>query len=127
MSARVLIVEDEVALIDIFRRILARARDLTIDAATDGRAGLEKARKNAYDVIFSDLRMPEMDGLAMVHNLRSGDGPNTRTPVVVVTSFCDEGRTAARELGARYVAKPVRSQQVLQVLDELLSRSAREP
>ena len=120
MSARVLIVEDEVALIDIFRRILARARDLTIDAATDGRAGLEKARANAYDVIFSDLRMPEMDGRAMVHNLRSGDGPNSSTSVVVVTSFCDEGRTAAKELGARYVAKPLRRKQVLRVLDEII-------
>ncbi|MCB9752032.1 MAG: response regulator [Myxococcales bacterium] len=120
MSARVLIVEDEPALIDIFRRILARAGVVTVDAAMNGRAGLEKARERAYDVIFSDLMMPEMDGVAMVHSLRAREGPNTNTPVVVVTSFLDEGRWAAKELGVRYFAKPIRKHQVLTVLRELL-------
>lgn len=115
-----LIVEDEAALSEILRRMLRRKYDVDVDLAVNGRVGLNKANEQVYDVIFSDICMPEMDGIAMVQRIRAGVGPNATTPIVMITGFHEEGRVAARELGARFIAKPYRRQTLLDVIGDLL-------
>lgn len=120
MSARVLIVEDESALCELLERMLRRKFDVDVDLAGNGKVGLNKANANVYDLIFSDIRMPEMDGVSMVHSIRAGAGPNATTPIVMVTGFHEEGRLAARKFGARFVAKPFRRQALLNAISDVL-------
>jgi CheY-like chemotaxis protein len=127
-TARVLVVEDEELLVRIVERWLVRKFGVEVDSAADGRAGLERAGACSYDLIVSDIRMPEMDGIAMVQEIRSGTGPNRTTPVVLVTGHHAEGVAAAKQLDARFVAKPFSRAVLLETIGGLLpATTARMP
>jgi CheY-like chemotaxis protein len=119
-AARVLVVEDEEELVRLLERWLVRTFGAAVDSADNGRAGLERATVRTYDLIVSDIRMPEMDGIAMVQHIRSGTGPNRATPVVIVTGHHEEGVRAAGELDARFVAKPFSRAHLLEIVGDLL-------
>jgi len=119
-AARVLVVEDEEELVQIIERWLVRKLGVEVDSAADGRAGLERATARAYDLIVSDIRMPEMDGIAMIQQIRSGTGPNRTTPVVILTGHHEEGLAVASQLHARFVGKPFSRALLLQAVGELL-------
>lgn len=72
MSApRILIVEDSTMVRITVKRTLA-AVDFEVDEARDGVEGLAKAQQSPapYDLVLTDLNMPNMDGLTMVRNIR---------------------------------------------------------
>jgi CheY-like chemotaxis protein len=119
-KVRVLVVEDEDELVEIIEHWLVRNFGVEVDSAADGRVGLERATTRGYDLIVSDLRMPEMDGITMVQQIRSGAGPNRTTPVVILTGHHDEGRSAAKELDARFVGKPFSRATLLETVGDLL-------
>jgi CheY-like chemotaxis protein len=122
-AARVLLVEDEEELVRIVERWLIRKFGVEVDSAENGRVGLEQATARSYDLIVSDIRMPEMDGIAMVEHIRSGQGPNRSTPVVILTGHHDEGVQAAGQLDARFVGKPFSRAMLLQIVGDLLPPS----
>ena len=69
--------------------------------ALDGIAGLQAAREADYDLILLDIRMPGVDGMTVLAELRQDE--HTRNwPVVMLTNFDDPNlRARARDLGAR--------------------------
>lgn len=119
-TARVLLVEDEEELVRLVERWLVRSFGAAVDSAENGRAGLERATEHTYDLIVSDIRMPEMDGIAMVQRIREGTGPNRATPVVIVTGHHEEGVQAADRLDACFVGKPFSRAALLQIVGDLL-------
>ena len=60
--AKILIIDDERAIRNTLKEIL-EFEGYTIDVAENGRAGLDRALAGAYDLIFTDIKMPELDGL----------------------------------------------------------------
>ena len=82
---RVLVVDDH----DINRRaiqLILQPLGCDIDTAADGMAALNICRTNAFDLIFMDVRMPELDGRETTRRIRAGNGPNARTPIIAVTA-----------------------------------------
>ena len=70
--ARILAVDDEPVILDSFRKILVLA-GFAVDTVESGQEALSLVRKNDYDFVFTDLKMPGMDGLDVakgVHHLR---------------------------------------------------------
>ena len=63
---RILVVDDETSVLMIMTRILQR-KGFTVDSAESGAAALERLQQNSYDLIVSDLRMPEMSGQMLYH------------------------------------------------------------
>ncbi|MCI1895153.1 MAG: response regulator transcription factor [Lactobacillus sp.] len=100
MSIRVLIVDDH----QILRTGLSLIMETTdgmeaVGTAVDGKDGLAKVEELSPDVVLTDIRMPNMDGIAMLRALRQ-DHPNL--PVVVLTTFDDqEPIQQALKLGAK--------------------------
>ena len=80
----VLIVEDEAAMRDMLRRMLARA-GWDVTEAVNGREALERVAENRPELILLDLMMPEMDGFAFLEALRQQEAWRT-IPVVVLTA-----------------------------------------
>jgi signal transduction histidine kinase/DNA-binding response OmpR family regulator len=80
----VLIVEDEAAMRDMLRRMLARA-GWTVTEAVNGREALERVAENQPEIILLDLMMPEMDGFAFLEALRQQEAWQA-IPVVVLTA-----------------------------------------
>jgi len=84
-SARVLIVEDEAALMDIYSSILAKA-GYEVTKAVDGVAGLDAALHGSPDLVLLDLALPLKDGFEILRDLRRH--PQTAaTPVIVISNL----------------------------------------
>src|SRR5690606_4491266 len=105
---RVLVVDDH----DINRRavqLILTPLGCEIAQASNGVAALEAASDQPFDVIFMDVRMPELDGRETTRRLRAMTGPNQHVPVIAVTADTSEEDVAAcAQAGMTwFVAKPL--------------------
>ncbi|MBU6154157.1 MAG: response regulator [Bdellovibrionales bacterium] len=116
---RVLIVDDEPMLREILRDLLEFEGAL-VGESENGRSAFDLYRKEGFDAVVSDIRMPGGDGLELLENLRRLD---CVTPVVMlITGFSDLSHDAAYNLGADAVlSKPFDVQELLARLSFLLS------
>jgi excisionase family DNA binding protein len=108
---RILVVDDEASIRDLLAKTLALA-EYDVDVAPDGRTALERMRLYPYDLLIADLKMPGMDGLAVI---REAKRYKADLPVVIITGFSTESSAIeAVNLGvAGYLTKPFRVPQVL--------------
>ena len=105
LSGRVLVADDSRALRELFERVLGRW-GLATESVGDGREAVERAAGGGFDVLLVDWRMPGLDGLAAVAELRRR---GVATPVVALTAAAasaDRERSLATGCAA-HVAKPV--------------------
>jgi DNA-binding NarL/FixJ family response regulator len=101
MTIRVLLVDDEELLRTGFRMILEAAGDIeVVGEASDGRAGVELARRLAPDVVLMDVRMPVMDGVAATRAILDGGGDRLPRIVILTTFDMDEYVLSALVAGA---------------------------
>jgi excisionase family DNA binding protein len=109
--ARVLVVDDEAAIRDLLAKTLALA-EYDVDVAPDGRSALERLRTLPYDLLITDLKMPGVDGLAVI---REGRRYRPDIPVIIITGFSSEASAIeAINLGVSgYLIKPFRVPKVL--------------
>ncbi|WP_312735688.1 ATP-binding protein [Brevundimonas sp.] len=119
---RLLVVDDH----DINRRavqLILQPLGCEITTAADGMIALDRCAETAFDVIFMDVRMPELDGRETTRRLRAGDGPNARTPVIAVTAdTAPEDIAACQAAGMAYfVSKPLTPPALLGALQHVLS------
>ena len=70
--AKLIIIDDERGIRNTLKEILAD-EGYEVDVAENGTQGLEMAQKKAYDLIFSDIKMPELDGLEVLKALKEGE------------------------------------------------------
>ena len=101
---KILIVDDEED-VRLFLADFIMERDYRVDTAGDGEEAVAKFEKGKYDLVFLDIMMPGMDGIACLEKIKK---LSPSTPVIMITALKDEGRmNAAKKLGAaQYVVKP---------------------
>jgi len=114
---------------DINRRavqLILQPLGCDIVTAADGMIALERCAETVFDVIFMDVRMPELDGRETTRRLRAEGGPNARTPVVAVTAdTAPEDVAACQAAGMAYfVSKPLTPPALLGALQHVLDDSA---
>ena len=119
---KVLIVEDSPTMRQLIVFALKRLRGLNIVEANDGVDGLKKLSSDRFDLIFTDINMPIMDGLKLVSLVRN-DPVYKQVPVVIITTEgASEDRERALALGANdYITKPIQTTQILDVARRLLN------
>jgi len=107
-GVKVLVTDDHAANRELVRLFLA-AIGAEITEAEDGEAAVRAAAEQTFDVILMDLRMPKLDGIGAVTQIRGAVGPNQATPILAFTadaeSAFDDRLQALGFDGA--VAKPV--------------------
>lgn len=121
---KVLIVEDSPTMRQLISFALKRLRGIKIVEANDGVDGLKKLSSDSFDLIFTDINMPVMDGLKLVSLVRSD--PNCKhIPIVIITTEgAQEDRERAIALGANdYITKPIQPNRILDVTQRLLNIS----
>jgi excisionase family DNA binding protein len=108
---RILVVDDEATIRDLLAKTLALA-EYDVDTAADGRSACERLRMYQYDLLIADLKMPGMDGLAVI---REAKRLKADIPVIIITGYSTESAAIdAVNLGvAGYLTKPFRVPQVL--------------
>ena len=125
-ALNVLVVDDDEINVLILRRFLPPP--LRVESAGNGRAALELAAREHYDVVIMDLDMPVMGGLDAIRALRQQEatGGTPRAYAVALSSH-EDARTQAQCLEAgfdRYVTKPVSREKVEDALAPLAERAA---
>lgn len=119
-KARILAVDDEEVILDSFRKILVIA-GYSIDTVETGPEALGLIKKNDYDFVFTDLKMPEMDGVEVskaVKHLRPD------IDVIVITGYATiESAVETMKYGAMdYVQKPFTQDELIDFVNKSLIR-----
>jgi len=120
---KILIVDDSAMLRDMLMYALNEGGYEDVVSATNGVEGLEKAKRDQYDLIISDVNMPEMNGLDMIKEVRKL--PNyTKTPILVLTTErSEEMKQKGKQAGATgWIVKPFVPDQLLKVVNIVLNR-----
>ena len=103
-SGSVLVVDDDPKIVELFERVLARS-GLTIRTTRDPERGLEILKANEIDVLVTDLRMPRMTGLELLHRARTIK-PNCDVILMTGNASVETAREALKHGAADYLTKP---------------------
>lgn len=112
MSNRSLLVVDDSA---TFRQLLCMSLQRVdgisksdITEASDGAEALEKVKNNSFDLVLTDIRMPKMDGLEFVRQVRSELQRQDLPIIIISTKGADQDIELGMSLGASgYLSKPI--------------------
>jgi CheY-like chemotaxis protein len=118
--ARILAVDDEPVILDSFRKILVLA-GYAIDTVESGREALGLVQKYKYDFVFTDLKMPGMDGLDVIKGVKHF---SPESDIVVITGYATvETAVDAMRYGAMdYVQKPFTEDELVDFTKKCLIR-----
>ncbi|HUU45178.1 MAG TPA: response regulator [Acidobacteriota bacterium] len=119
--ARILVVDDEELLRNMLRSILLREGYRSVRCVPDGMTALHKLKKQKFDIMLTDVRMPDMSGIELLikaKRLYPGMG------VVVMTGFGDvHTPEEARGCGAdEYITKPFKVREVEVIVERVRVR-----
>ncbi|MBQ7832452.1 MAG: response regulator [Lachnospiraceae bacterium] len=125
-DAKVLVVDDNKMNRKVFRALLKKTK-IQIDEACSGKECLEMVQKRAYDIIFMDHMMPEMDGVETYHILKEmKDYPSQKAPVVIVTANAIKGakdKYIVKEGFRAYISKPIDYVKLEKTIKALLKKN----
>lgn len=117
--AKILIVDDERDIVIVLRHLLTE-KGYEVREASNGLAGLSLFQTHFFDLVITDVRMPTMDGMAFLREIKQ---LMPATPVIVLTAY-DSVETAieATERGASiYMIKPFKVEELLDVIARVLT------
>ncbi len=114
-SPRILVVDDEEDLLDVFKDLFSQ-RGESIETATSGEEAVEKLQNGSYEVVISDINLPGINGLEV---LRVAKKENPNACVIMITGFASASSaiTALREGAYDYITKPFDLWEVSQIID----------
>ncbi|MDQ7821182.1 MAG: response regulator [Candidatus Eremiobacteraeota bacterium] len=117
---RILIIDNEENIIRSLRDILTK-EGYSVESATHGTEGIGKAAEHPYDVVFLDLKLPDMSGVDVLRRLNEINGS---LYVIILTGYATmDSATATIGLGAYdYILKPVEPDHVRVVVRSVLKR-----
>jgi hypothetical protein len=124
-SPRLLFAEDNTTNQFVARRML-RDLDIHLDMVANGAEAVEAASRIAYDVIFMDMQMPEMDGVTAARIIRSRGGALAAVPIIALTANAlPEDKQACLVAGMnQFLTKPVTREGMLNALLSALQPDA---
>jgi DNA-binding NtrC family response regulator len=113
---RILIAEDEENILNLLERLLKKNGYVTY-AAKNGKEALEIAKSKEIDIVITDIRMPEMDGITLIKEIKKMD---PCIEVIVMTAFASvDTAIEAVRIGARdYIRKPFDIDEVLSAIEK---------
>ena len=117
---RILIVDDEQSMRELLS-ILLRKEGYEVVTAENGANALKAVQREIFDLVITDLKMPQFDGMAL---LRSVKDVSPDTIVIIITAFgTTEGAERARDLGAYdYIGKPFNNDEIKLVIHNALEK-----
>ena len=119
MAATIVIVDDEPDILDLLKLILTQKTEHKVLTTTNPHQALEWCQTQHADLLISDLRMPEMEGIELLKLVKQFD-PNL--PFVLITAFgtIESAVESMRHKAFDYISKPFRKEQILVTVDKAL-------
>lgn len=121
MTKKILVVEDSQAMRKLITSIIDGVDDVEVTEAQNGFEALRLLPRENFDLIITDINMPDINGLELLSYVRKSD-KHQSVPVVIVTSEASAAdRQRGMALGATdYISKPFAADALLKVINRLL-------
>src|SRR4030066_2369257 len=105
-SMKILGVDDEAPIREMIKKGLSQMGGYSVEVAQNGAETIEKIEKDVFDLVLTDLKMPEMDGLELLKNIK---GTRPEVMVILMTAYGSiETAVEAMKMGANdYITKPI--------------------
>ena len=122
---KALVIDDEQIVLDSVSKIL-KDENYEVDVSLSGREGLNQAVQKEYDIVFTDIRMPDIGGMRVLRDVKRA---KPSLPVVIITGYASvKSAVQAMKLGAAdYIEKPFTPDQLLKAVDAALDMAATKP
>jgi DNA-binding NtrC family response regulator len=119
-QGRILLIDDEPEIVEQYSRAL-RNEGYEVDIALSGEEGWEKYQARYYDAVIADWRMPDMDGLELLHKI---DQMHAFAKVIIVAGFGDKEfeRIVTSAYAFGYLEKPIDIDDMLRKVEEAIER-----
>ena len=119
---RILLAEDNGTNQLVFSKLVQNL-GVHVTYAHNGREAVEHAFNGTFDVIFMDMRMPEMDGIEATRKIRALDGPRSGIPIIALTAnaFADDIKACLDAGMNDFVAKPIRKKTLVEKLTKIVA------
>jgi DNA-binding NtrC family response regulator len=119
---RALVIDDEQIVLDSVKKILAD-ENYTVDVSLSGREGRDWAIQRQYDIVLTDIRMPDIGGMRVLRDIKRA---KPSLPVVMITGYASvRSAVQAMKLGAAdYLEKPFTPDQLLKAVASALDIAA---
>lgn len=124
--AKILVIDDERAIRNTLKDIL-EFEGHEVDVAEDGKIGYEKARNQVYDLIYSDIKMPGLDGMEVLEKIKSSDTSElSDCPVVIISGHgnIDTAVEALKKGAFDFIVKPIDLNRLLVTTKNALERKS---
>ncbi len=121
MAATIIIVDDEPDLLDLLKLILTEKTDYRVLTTTDPYEALSWCREYSADVLISDLRMPQLEGIELLKLLKEQD---VTIPFIIMTAYgtIESAVEAMRQGAFDYITKPFRKEQIIMTIRKALGK-----
>ncbi|MCG1036190.1 sigma-54-dependent transcriptional regulator [Polaribacter sargassicola] len=118
----ILLVEDDVAFSEMLKQFLKRHK-YVVEVSYNIKNALQQLKNQKYDLVFTDLRLPDGDGITLLKQIKKSKDP---VPVVLMTSYAEVSTAVqAMKQGAfDYISKPFNPDEVLEVISNALEEKS---
>jgi DNA-binding NtrC family response regulator len=123
---KVLAIDDEQIVLDSIKKILS-SDEYEVHTALKGGTGISHAINESFDIVLTDIRMPDIDGFKVIRDIRKF---KPSIPIVIITGYASvNSAVQAMKLGAtNYIEKPFTPDQLTQAIASAIeSAAARAP
>ena len=114
----ILVIDDNPSIIKLMAKIL-KANDYEVSTASGGESGIKKFDKNDYDLVFTDLMMPDIDGMEVLEHVIS-KSPKTMCIILTAHGTIKSSVDAIKKGAFDYITKPVSPSELLVVVEKAI-------
>jgi len=122
---KALAIDDEQIVLDSVSKVL-QSEGCEVDVSLSGREGLDRAIQRSYDIVLTDIRMPDIGGMRVLRDIKRS---KPSLPVVMITGYATvQSAVQAMKLGASdYLEKPFTPDQLIKAVSSALDQASSRP
>lgn len=119
MTGKILMVDDEKDMLTLLKRIVTENTAHAVTTESDALKALEIFKADHFDLVFTDLKMPGLDGISLLEKIKNS---RPETAVVVMTAFAsiETAVDATRKGAYDYITKPFRRERILLTIEKVM-------
>jgi DNA-binding NtrC family response regulator len=119
MAENILIVDDELDMLELLELIITDRTDYRVITTSEPQMATQLMREQPVDLVITDLRMPEMDGLELIGKIKQWDD---QIPFIIITAYgtMESAMEALRQGALDYITKPFRREQILLTVEKAM-------
>jgi DNA-binding NtrC family response regulator len=119
MAERILIVDDEIDMLELLELIITDRTEYQVSTTNNPLEVPELLKKDPYDLLITDLRMPDIDGIELIEMVKQVDD---QLPFIIITAFgtIESAVEAMRKGAFDYITKPFRQEQILLTIEKVM-------